>query len=76
MSHTTYTKFLKRWEEVTNLPPQTLGPLTGLYKFVTKRFKVMPWPWFLGVSILFMAVLYVLLGSAIAFLVTTLQRSF
>jgi len=75
-ANATYTNFLKRWEEVTNLPPQTLGPFTGMYKLLTGRFKVMPWPWFLVVSAVFVVVLYVILGSAIAFLVTTLQKGF
>ncbi len=76
MIDTTYQRFVKRWEEVTDLPTQTLGPFTGLYKRFTKQFKVMPWPWFIGMSIAVAAGLYLVFGSAIAFLVTTLQRGF
>jgi len=71
-----YAKFLRRWEEVTELPPQSLGPLTGLYKRLTKRFKVMPWPWFVSMSIMVAIALYILFGSAITYLVTLLQRGF
>jgi len=72
----TYGKFVRRWEEVVDVPPQSLGPCTGAYKQITSRFKVMPWPWLFAVSILCIAVLYVLLGSAIVFLVTLLQKGF
>lgn len=71
-----YAKFLTRWEEVTELPPQSLGWLTTPYKWFTKRFKVMPWPWFIGGSIVVAAVVYLLLGSAIAYLVSVLQKGF
>lgn len=76
MTHTTYTKFFRRWEEVTNLPPQTAGPFTGMYKRLTKRFKVMPWPWFAAASVVFAVGVYLALGPAVSFLVTTLQRGF
>ena len=76
MRDATYQKFVKRWEEVTDIPPQTLGPLTGVYKQLTKRLKVMPWPWFVVISLGFVLVLYVLIGSAITILTTILQRGF
>lgn len=71
-----YKKFVKRWESVINLPPQTLGPLTPLYKMVVQRLKVMPWPLLLAVSLGIALGLYLLLGSAVTFLVTILQRGF
>lgn len=76
MSDTTYQKFVKRWEEVTDIPPQTLGPLTGIYKQITKRLKVMPWPWFVAASIGFVLALYVLIGSTITILTSLLQGGF
>ncbi len=76
MTDITYQKFVRRWEEVVEIPPQTLGPLTGLYKRMTKRLKIMPWPWFLGVSLVFTAGLYVIFGPGIAAIVTLLQRGF
>lgn len=76
MTQGTYQKFVKRWEEVTDLPPQTVGPLTPLYKAMTRRLKVMPWPLLVVISILTVVGLYLLLGSAITLLVSLLQRGF
>ena len=76
MTNTTYQKFLKRFEEVTDLPPQTLGPLTPVYKAVVRRFKVMPLPWFILVSIIAVIALYFLIGSTITLIVSLLQRGF
>ncbi|MBI5018922.1 hypothetical protein HZB58_01490 [Candidatus Gottesmanbacteria bacterium] len=76
MPDATYQKFVKRWEEVTDIPPQTLGPLTQLYKQMTKRLKVTPLPWFVGVSLLVAAGLYIIFGPAVSAIVTLLQRGF
>lgn len=71
-----YKNFVKRWQEVIDLPPQTLGPMTPVYHRLTKRLKVMPWP-ILAFSALCMAFgLYFLLGGSIAFFVSLLQRGF
>lgn len=71
-----YQKFVKRWEEVTDLPPQTLGPLTPYYKAIVKRLKVMPWLSFVVISLTVVIGLYLLIGGAITFLVSILQRGF
>lgn len=76
MKSTTYQKFVRRWEEVTDLPPQTVGPLTPLYKAIARRLKVMPWPLLVLVSLGFVVLLYLLLGSAVTLLVSILQRGF
>ncbi|MCX8009238.1 MAG: hypothetical protein N3A54_06110 [Patescibacteria group bacterium] len=76
MNDVLYEKILKRWEEVTQVPPQNAGPLTPFYKDITKRLKVMPWPSIVLMSIVFVGVLYCLLGSSITFLATILQRGF
>lgn len=76
MTNTTYQKFVKRWEEVTDLPPQTVGPLTPYYKAIARRLKVMPWPALVLGSIIIVIGLYLLLGSAITLLVSLLQRGF
>ena len=76
MTDALYEKFLKRWEEVTDLPPQRLGPFTSLYKVITKRLKIMPWPALILLSIVVVFCVYLLLGSAITFVVTILQRGF
>lgn len=76
MRSTTYQKFVKRWEEVTDLPPQTVGPLTPFYKALARRLKVMPWPALVIGSIIVVIGLYLLIGSAITFLVSILQKGF
>ena len=76
MTTGTYQKFVKRWEEVTDLPPQTLGPLTPYYTALTRRLKVMPWPLLVIFSLLVVVGLYVLLGSAVTLIVSLLQRGF
>lgn len=76
MTNTTYQKFVKRWEEVTDLPPQTVGPLTPLYKTVARRLKVMPWPVLVLSALIVVIGLYLLIGSAITLLVSILQKGF
>lgn len=76
MTDAVYQKFVKRWEEVTDIPPQSLGPLTPYYKMVVARFKVMPWPLLVLGSVGLVLGCYVLVGSAVTFLVTLLQRGF
>jgi hypothetical protein len=76
MTDALYQKFVKRWEEVIELPTQTMGPLTPLYKQMTRRLKVMPWPWLIVVAVCAVAGVFFLIGSAVTFLVTILQRGF
>ncbi len=76
MKSTTYQKFVRRWEEVTDLPPQTVGPLTPYYKAITRRLKVMPWPMLVLTSVLLVVGIYLLLGSTVTFVVSLLQRGF
>ena len=76
MSDVIYQKFLRRWEEVTDLPPQTLGSLTPYYKIVVRHLKVMPWPLLVFGSLCVVLGLYFLLGSAIIRVVSILQRGF
>lgn len=73
---TLYQKFVERFEDVTDLPPQTLGPFTPYYKRITKRLKIMPWPMLVFGSLLIVTSLYMLAGSTITLLVTLLQKGF
>ncbi len=75
-SDMTYEKFLRRFEEVLDLPPQRLGIFTPLYKTLVKKIKVMPWPWFLLVSAVVVFGVYMLVGSTITLLVSLLQKGF
>lgn len=76
MSDLLYKKFVKRWETVTQLPPQRLGPLTPYYKMLVPRLKTMPWPALFVVSLALVLAIYFVLGSAVTFLVSILQRGF
>ena len=76
MTNTAYQKFMKRWEEVIDLPPQTVGPLTPYYKSFVRRLKVMPFPWLVVLSIFIVIALYLLIGSAVTIIVSILQRGF
>lgn len=76
MTDALYNKFVKRWEEVTDLPPQTVGPLTPYYKAITKRLKIMPWPVLVIGSLFTVVGLYLIFGSAITILASLLQRGF
>ncbi len=76
MSDITYRHFVKRWQEVTDLPTQTVGPLTPLYKFVASRLKTMPWFALIVISVCGVGLLYVLIGSTITLLTSILQRGF
>lgn len=76
MNDVLYKKFVKRWEEVTDLPPTSLGPLTPYYKMAVKRLKVMPWPALIVLSIVFAALLYLVFGGTVTFLVSLLQKGF
>ena len=72
----TYKKFVARWEEVPDLPPQTLGPFTPIYKAFIRRLKIMPWPFFVLTAAALVIMLYFLIGSTITLLVTLLQKGF
>ncbi|OGG09497.1 hypothetical protein A2154_02250 [Candidatus Gottesmanbacteria bacterium RBG_16_43_7] len=72
----TYQKFVRRWQEVSDLPVQSLGPLTPLYKLVTKRLKVMPWPVLLLIGVISVLGLYLILGTSVVRITSILQRGF
>lgn len=76
MADVLYQKFMKRWEEVTDLPPQTLGPFTPYYKTLVRRLKIMPWPMFVVLGVIGVIGVYFLIGSTITLLVSILQRGF
>jgi len=71
-----YERFQKRWNEITDLPPQTVGPFTPYYKMITKRLKVMPFPILVLLSAGIIIALFVVFGSGITFITTVLQRGF
>ncbi len=76
MSKASYHKLVSRWKETMDIPPQTVGPLTGIYKSVTHRLKTMPIPALVMISALLVIVLVLWLGPAITTIVTLLQKGF
>lgn len=76
MTDALYHKFVKRWEEITDLPPQTVGPLTPYYKRVVRRLKVMPWPALVVAAIVTVVAMYLVIGSAITIVTSILQKGF
>jgi hypothetical protein len=71
-----YDKFVARWKETTELTPQKVGPLTGLYKQATHRLKIMPIPTLIIISLVVVGVIAVLVSPLLVSLVTILQRGF
>ncbi len=69
-------KLEERWREVTELPPQAVGPFTPMYKWCVKRLKIMPWPALVMSSAIMVLLLFAIFGSAVTFLVNLLQRGF
>jgi hypothetical protein len=76
MSDARYKRFQKKWNEVTDLPPQTVGPFTPYYKMATKRLKVMPLPKLILLSIICIFALFFVFGSGITYITSILQRGF
>lgn len=76
MKDALFDRFEKKWDETTDLPPQTVGPFTPYYKMVTKKLKVMPLPILILISTVFIIFLFFAIGSGITFLTSILQRGF
>jgi len=76
MSKVSYHKFVSRWKETMDLPPQTVGPFTGFYKQITHWLKIMPMPTLIVLSIFLVVGLVLWIGPSIATIVTLLQRGF
>ena len=76
MKDVLYDKIVKKWEETTDLPPQSVGPFTPLYKEFTKRLKVMPFPLLVFGALVAVVLLFLLVGSGISLVASILQRGF
>lgn len=74
MSDRLYENFVRQWEEVTRVPPQTMGPLTPVYKHLVTRLKDKPWLAFFIVSLMTVVIAYILIGSAVVAATSLLQR--
>jgi hypothetical protein len=76
MNDKTFDKIVSRWQEVVDIPPQTVGPFTSLYKQITSKLKVMPWPLLFVVSVVVVLGIFFVFGPATLFLVELIQRGF
>ncbi len=71
-----YQNFKTRWKEVTELPPQNLGPLTPVYKQTVPYLKIAPWRVLLPVAFVMVAAIALLLEITAVQIASLLQRGF
>lgn len=76
MKDDVYDKIVTRWEEIVELPPQQVGRFTGLYKKITSKLKVMPWPLLFILSVCIVLFIFFVFGPATLYLVELIQRGF
>lgn len=72
----TYDILVAKMHEVAIVPPQTMGPLTGLYKKIIPMFKFYPVRSLSIVSLVSAVLLYVVLGSLLVKIASILQFGF
>lgn len=71
-----FRKLFQKMSEVSEVQPQTIGPLTPVYKSAVRYLKISPWKILLPVSFLFSLFALKLLGSLSIRLVSVLQQAF
>ena len=71
-----YRSLVAKMQEVTVVPPQTVGPLTSIYKRIALQFKVNPWKTALIVSLSISLLAYILLGVTLVKITSLLQYGF
>ena len=62
--------------QVTVVPPQSMGPLTPLYKRLVPWFKYFPFKTLIPASLLAILFAYLIFGSKLVKLASLLQLSF
>jgi hypothetical protein len=72
----TYESLVHKMQEVASLPPQTIGPLTPLYRTLIPYVKDAPWRWFMVGSFMTSVMFYILFGALVVKLVSLLQYGF
>lgn len=65
-----------KMHEVSELSPQTVGPLTVVYHRFVPLLKRSPWKVFFAGSFAATLLLYIMFGAAIVYLVNVLQYGF
>lgn len=71
-----YQLMKQRMQEVAVVPPQTVGPLTPLYKRVIPQLKSQPWRSVGALSFVFTVLLYLVFGARVVKLASLLQYGF
>lgn len=72
----TYEMLRLKMNEIAVVPPQTLGPLTSLYKSIIPQFKFYPWRMAFLLSTLASFILYLLIGTSFVRIASILQFGF
>jgi len=71
-----YHNFYQKWREVTELPTQTVGPLTPLYKKTVPFFKTAPWRILAPLAFLLVCIGALLLELTAVQVASVLQKGF
>lgn len=72
----TYDILVAKMHEVAIVPPQTMGPFTGIYKKIIPMFKFSPVRSLSIVSLASAVLLYIALGSLLVKITSILQFGF
>lgn len=73
---TTYQLLVTKMREVSEFPPQSVGPFTGIYKRVVPFLKNDPWKRALPISFLIAFLMYIAFGLQLVKLASLLQFGF
>lgn len=71
-----YQLLVTKMNEVTIVPPQSVGPFTFWYKRLVPRLKFYPWKSTLVLSLLAALILYFLFGATLVRIASLLQFGF
>ena len=71
-----YRELIIKMHEVSVVPPQTVGPLTPVYKKVVRELKFFPFKVIIPISFLFILFAYLIFGTWLVKLAETLQTGF
>lgn len=76
MKDKTYQLLVAKMKEISEVPPQEIGPFTPLYKRFVPYVKFNPWKSALALSIVLTLVLYLFFGIRWIRLISLLQLGF
>jgi len=76
MKSTLYENFYSRWQEVVELPPQTVGPLTPVYKRVAPFLKHAPWRILIPIALILVCLVALVHNLTAPQVASLLQKGF